>query len=139
MKYTIFLFCLIAYQIGYSQTYSLNVTVNNFEKTKGTLIVSLYNQEEGYLQTDKQLKTLSVKVTKNTEAVVFENLPKGDYAIALYHDKNNDGECNCNFLGIPKEGFGFSKNIKPVLSAPTFDDCKIELNKDKTIIIELIN
>jgi len=139
MKYTIFLFCLIATQIGYSQTYNLNVTVSNFEKTIGTLLVSVYNQKDGYLQTGMEIKTLSVKVTKNTETVIFEKLPKGNYAVALYHDKNNDGKCNCNFLGIPKEGFGFSKNIKPVVSAPTFDDCKIELNKDKTIIIELIN
>ncbi len=139
MKNLITLLFLMLAQIAYSQTFNLSITVKNIEKVKGNIIISVYNKPEKFLQKDEAFKTLSVKVGKTTETCVFKDLPKGEYAIALFHDKNSDGKCNRNFLGIPKEGYGFSKNIKPSISAPIFEDCKIELNKNKTITIELIN
>jgi len=68
----------------------------------------------------------------------FKDLPDGEYAVAIFHDKNSDKICNTNFLGIPKEGYGFSKNFKPRLSSPSFNDCKIDLNSNMSITIKLI-
>jgi len=67
-----------------------------------------------------------------------KDLPKGEYAIAIMHDKNTDKICNTNFFGIPTEGYGFSRNYRPKLSAPTFDDCKIDVNSNLSITIEMI-
>jgi len=66
------------------------------------------------------------------------NIPAGSYAVAIFHDENSDGVCNTNFLGIPEEGYGFSNNIKPLLSAPTFDEAKVSVKKDTEIEIHLI-
>jgi uncharacterized protein (DUF2141 family) len=38
-----------------------------------------------------------------------------------------------NFMGIPKEGYGASKNKLPFASAPTYNDNKFEV-ADKTVI-----
>jgi uncharacterized protein (DUF2141 family) len=46
---------------------------------------------------------------------------------------------NKNFLGIPQEKFGFSNNVKPLFSAPSFADTKINLTKDMTTEIKLIS
>jgi len=35
-------------------------------------------------------------------------IPPGTYAIACYHDENDNGKLDTNFLGIPKEGTGAS-------------------------------
>ncbi|MEO5910876.1 MAG: DUF2141 domain-containing protein, partial [Pelobium sp.] len=69
----------------------------------------------------------------------IKDLKKGDYAVALYHDLNSDKICNLSFLGIPKEMYGFSNNVKPKLSAPAFSDCKFSVNSNSTISINLIN
>jgi len=66
-------------------------------------------------------------------------VPAGEYAIALYHDENNNGKCDRNFFGIPKEGFAFSNNVKPFLSAPSFKSCKFSVPQRKKISITLLH
>ena len=52
--------------------------------------------------------------------VTFKSLSPGNYAIAVLHDENNDRQANRNFLGLPTEGFGFSRNPAIGVSAPGF-------------------
>ena len=53
----------------------------------------------------------------------FDNVPFGDYAIVVFHDENRDGEFNQNWMGMPKEGYGFSDNPS-ALKKPVFEDAK---------------
>ena len=46
--------------------------------------------------------------------------PPGTYAVKLHIDENENGELDTNFLGIPKEQFGFSNNAK-ALGIPKFE------------------
>ena len=52
--------------------------------------------------------------------VVMENLPPGDYGVVTIHDENKNHKLDRNFIGIPKEGFGFANNPHVGLSAPPF-------------------
>ncbi|MEH3107784.1 MAG: DUF2141 domain-containing protein [Sphingomonas fennica] len=52
-------------------------------------------------------------------ALAFENLPSGDYAVALFHDANGNGRLD-TALGIPREGFGFSRNPTILFGPPRF-------------------
>jgi uncharacterized protein (DUF2141 family) len=38
----------------------------------------------------------------------------------LYNDENMNGKLDTNWLGIPKEGYGFSNDEKALLDAPSF-------------------
>ncbi len=49
----------------------------------------------------------------------FEGLPSGDYAIALIHDENGNNKLD-TFMGIPREGFGFSRNPAIRFGPPKF-------------------
>jgi uncharacterized protein (DUF2141 family) len=51
---------------------------------------------------------------------VWEHLPPGDYGVAVIHDENQNARLDRNFIGIPKEGFGFANNPHVGLSAPPF-------------------
>jgi len=57
----------------------------------------------------------------------------------LFHDEDSDGEMDKNFLGIPQEKYGFSNNVEPVISAPSFEETKINLTKNTSIEIKLIS
>ena len=48
----------------------------------------------------------------------------GDYAVTLFHDEDGSGKFKSNMIGYPLEGYGFSNNVVPQFSAPTFDQCK---------------
>ena len=58
--------------------------------------------------------------------LVFANVPPGDYALTLFHDENANNRLD-TFLGIPKEGFGFSRNPVVRFGAPRYDKVNIEL------------
>ena len=47
-------------------------------------------------------------------------MPSGAYAVSVFHDENRDRNLN-TFLGIPREGFGFSRNPRVRFGAPRFD------------------
>lgn len=40
--------------------------------------------------------------------------------MAVVHDENMNGKLDTNWLGIPKEGYGFSNAAKGVVGAPSF-------------------
>ncbi|MDP2687824.1 MAG: DUF2141 domain-containing protein [Aequorivita sp.] len=122
-----------------SETNTLTINISNIENIQGNLKLGLFNSNEGFMERDRAFKTVSVKVKSNTEIVVIENLPSGNYAISMYHDENSDDECNRNFLGIPTEAYAFSNNFKPKFSAPSFEDCEFPLNSDQTLKIVLNN
>jgi uncharacterized protein (DUF2141 family) len=77
-------------------------------------------------------------VDANEVKYTVQDMPPGDYAIAIYHDANTDGQCNSNFLGVPTECYGFSNNVKPFLSAPSFNATKFSLTKDRLLTIKLL-
>ena len=58
---------------------------------------------------------------------VFTGLPPGRYAIAIYHDENGNGVMDKNFIGIPSEGFGFSRNARGFAGPPSFNAAAVEI------------
>ena len=60
------------------------------------------------------------------------------YAIAVFHDINDNGILDKNALGIPLEPYGFSRNARArFTSAPPFEDAKIELKNNLEIQINI--
>jgi uncharacterized protein (DUF2141 family) len=138
MRTFFLLITILTIQYSYSQIADLRLTVTGFETVSGTINIGLFNNADDFPKGDKEYRLTIKEVKDKVFTYVFKDLPVGEYAIALYHDENMDDECNRNFLGIPKEGYGFSKNFKPVFSAPSFDDTKFNLTENKSITITLI-
>ena len=51
----------------------------------------------------------------------------GAYALAVLHDENGNGRLD-KFMGIPREGFGFSRNPRIRMGPPRFDEVRFEVN-----------
>ena len=64
-------------------------------------------------------------------------LPHGEYAIAIFVDANRNGKMDKNFLGIPKEQYGFSNNVMGRMAAPSFEQAKFEVTGPTTQNIKL--
>jgi len=61
-----------------------------------------------------------IKIRKSQARCDFEDIPPGNYAMAVVHDENMNGKLDANWVGIPTEGYGFSNNAKALLGAPSF-------------------
>jgi uncharacterized protein (DUF2141 family) len=62
----------------------------------------------------------------------FDGLPSGTYAAALFHDENANGRLD-TFLGIPREGFGFSRNPPVRFGPPRFSAARFSLTSGDSV------
>jgi uncharacterized protein (DUF2141 family) len=62
-------------------------------------------------------------------------LPDGTYAVGVFHDVDGDEALSKNFLGIPKEPFGFSNNVRGRFGPPSFKDASISITGTMAITI----
>ena len=138
MKSLVFI-CLVSLcQWTTGQTYDLEIAIPNLKSREGEIQIGIYNRAEAFPHVDEQFRVVYLDVAGFAGICKVKDLPAGEYAVALMHDENADKICNTNFLGIPKEGYGFSNNVKPVFAAPSFKDCKILLNRNLKITIRLL-
>lgn len=121
------------------EKFDLKIMVTNIHTLEGNIEMGVFNSPNTFLQIGKEYESYSQKVTSDTMIFLLNDYKKDNYAISLYHDVNSDHKCNLGFLGIPKEPYGFSKNFRPKLSKPSFNDCKIDANQKMTLIIRLID
>jgi len=121
-----------------AQNHSLTIEIPNIKKAQGVIEIGLFTDKKGFPKKGKQQKKYVFKVNSLKQVFKIKNISEGEYAVAIYHDKNTDGECNRNLIGIPKEPYGFSNNYKPLFSAPDFKDCLLNIKSDTTISINLL-
>lgn len=99
----------------------------------GTYQIAFYTQESTFLSFDGVFKSTSTK----TDAIVVEDLPKGEYAIAVFYDENNNGELDTNWIGIPKEPLGFSIGKMKTFGPPSFTDCTFIVPETTELFIQV--
>lgn len=113
----------------------LEVAVSGVSSAKGLVGCALFASKTGFpLQSKKHaMARVQVAPTNGAATCVFENVPAGDYAVAVMHDTNGNEEADTNFLGIPTEGVGVSNNALPKLSLPTFEACRFAVGAGQTV------
>lgn len=140
MKTITFLFLALAFSYqNNTETDSLKIIITDIKTKDGIIEVGIYKDAKSFPNVGKQYKTIRKKVTDNEMTLVINNLEEGEYAIAVYHDKNEDSKCNLNFFGIPTEAYGFSRKNKRIFSKPKFKNCKINTCKTKSIQVKLLH
>lgn len=103
----------------------VKVFVKNLKSDQGKVIIALYNKKSDFLSED--FKSEKIKITNRSCEVVFSNIPPGTYAVSLFHDDNDNGKMDTNFLGIPKEDYGCSNNAQGFLGPPKWENAKFEV------------
>lgn len=110
----------------------LDVEVVNIENSKGVIRIGVYNQEDGCFDASKSFKGDVQDAQKGVMHFSFD-LPKGKYVVAVIHDENGNGILDKNFLGIPREGYGFSG----IATRPVYKDALFELHSSQKIQIKM--
>jgi len=110
---------------------TLAVTIDNIKVGNGKIMLALYNVEADFLST-KTFRAIEQSVSEEGKiTVLLTDLHHGTYAISLYHDENNNGKLDTNFIKIPKEPYGFSNDAKGVFGPPKYKDASFLFLKEK--------
>lgn len=114
------------------------VEVNGLAEARGSCRVSLFNAAEGFPANHLgSLKHSSQKAMQGKMVFVFEDLPPGEYAVAVLHDINENQKLDTNMVGKPKEPYAVSNNIRNLMSAPSFAQAKFALQQDQNVRLSL--
>jgi len=117
--------------------FTLTVKVSGMESTNGKVFFALFDRKEDFLKNDKIIKTAKVKPENGIATAQLTNVKRGEYAVSVFYDKNNNGKMDTNFLGIPKEPYGFSNNFKGFMGPPKFENSKFIVSGDTVISIRI--
>ena len=121
-----------------SATYDLRVEVSDIANNKGLIEFALYKNPAVFTQAGKTHRLFRLDAQKGMVSYTFKDLEAGKYAVVVYHDENHNKICDKNFFGIPTEAYAFSNNMRPKLSAPSFEECAIKLQQDRSIQIRMV-
>ena len=115
---------------------SIDLTIEGMRSEQGHLLIALYDSAEGW-NTNSELDSLRISAGSGEATAQFSDLPAGDYAIAVFHDANDDGRFNMNDQGIPMELYAFSNNVFPQGRRASFDEAVFEVKEGETNAVSI--
>jgi uncharacterized protein (DUF2141 family) len=103
-----------------SDTATVELNITGLRSTKGLVHLCMTANPALLTKCDKDpnARKLSLPAAKATK-IELTGLAPATYAIALLHDENGNSKMD-TVLGMPREGFGFSRNPKIRLGPPKF-------------------
>ena len=104
------------------------VDITGYEQKRGPIYGALYNNEDDFLNDSKAIHKFTLRPETQKITINLPPLNKGDYAITLYHDTNNNGKMDQNFIGIPKEPYAISNDAKGFFGPPKFKNAAISFH-----------
>lgn len=123
------------------ETSTLIVQVTNARSSKGRIAIALFQEASGFPGDSSKalrLQRAVIDPAKLSSQFVFEGIPRGVYAVSVFHDENMNGKLDKNFMGVPREGYGFSNNPKKRMGPPSFEEAKFTLDQpEQSVVIGL--
>lgn len=112
--------------------------ISNVRNDRGVCQVCLYNNATAFKGNQgTPVQCVQAGVQGGLSEALFQNVPAGVYAVMVFHDANNNRKLDQGFLGIPKEGYGASRNKLPFASAPSFEENKFTVPDGTTTTLRI--
>jgi uncharacterized protein (DUF2141 family) len=103
---------------GTPTPYRLEVTVQGIRSSRGYVVANLYGTDRRRWLADNGELGISRDPASAGEETMCLYLPApGRYAVVVFHDANGNGNLDMGPLG-PREAYGFSNNLRPILAPP---------------------
>ena len=103
----------------------VDLTVENLRNARGMLRLCVTSDPRYFPDCTDDPAAVSRSVAATERSVAF-SLPAGRYAVSLIHDENGNGKLD-TMLGIPREGFAFSRNPAIRFGPPRYDEVSFEI------------
>ncbi len=129
----IFLICILFENSTFAA--DITVAITGVKIDQGKIFLGMFNNPMEFPGGNQKAGQFADS-ENSTIRMIFTNLNAGKHAFAAFQDKNGNKKLDTNFIGIPKERYGFSG--KQVFGSPKFEESAILVDsKNQVIRIEL--
>jgi uncharacterized protein (DUF2141 family) len=99
----------------------IHVEVSGLRNDKGQVLCALFSSAEDFpKKAEKAVARLTARIVEQQAVCDFSGVAPGTYAVSVVHDENSNGKLDTNFIGMPREGVGASKDAKGHMGPPKF-------------------
>lgn len=112
--------------IGNGPATDLTLDLQGQRNHNGVLHICVSAQQRFFPDCSQDPAAIKRTLPAKARWIHLSNVAPGRYAITAFHDENRNGKLDTT-LGIPREGFGFSRNPVVRFGAPKFRQVVIEI------------
>ena len=101
----------------------LQISIDGMRNAKGMIMLCLTRQtQQAYLACDEDpARVTRIVAAGEARRIGLKDLAPGEYSLLVIHDENRNGKLDTMF-GMPREGFGFSRNPAIRMGPPHYAD-----------------
>lgn len=93
----------------------------------GMVRAMVFADADSFASQSRPLAALAVTPRDGRVRVTVADLSPGRYAVAAYQDVSGNEHLDRNWLGVPTEPVGFSREARPGLATVTFDEAAVDM------------
>lgn len=112
------------YAFSQEKVVTITIEIYGLRSNKGNILLQL-TDSIGNLVSKK-----SEKISNSKCILQFNELRTDKFTIRYFHDENANGLLDTNWLGLPKEGYGFSNNAMAIFGSPSLKERLFEVRSD---------
>lgn len=116
---------------GASPVSRLDVALDHLRSAKGLVRVCLTSDPVNFPACVDDADAVTLSFSAAQRSFSLPGLSPGDYALAVIHDENGNGRLD-TFVGIPREGYGFSRNAPVRFGPPRFAAARFAVSGETT-------
>jgi uncharacterized protein (DUF2141 family) len=88
----------------------------------------LYASPDGFREPGREMRGAVAPIKNGHATCVFNGVPAGTYAVAVFHAERNETQMETGLFGKPKQGYGFSNNPSSTFGPPSFASAAFAYN-----------
>ena len=108
-------------------TVTLTVEVFGLESDEGSVALAIFDSSQSFDERTGAVAAETIVPAAGRASWSVGDLPAGRYAVAVFHDLNDNGELDRTTLGPPSEPYGFSNDARGTFGPPKFGAAAVEL------------
>lgn len=97
------------------------------------LYVAIHSTAADFPMRDDKAIRRSTVATGDRTILSVTDIPSGSYAVSVYADLNGNGRLDTNFIGIPNEPTGASRDATGRFGPPKFGDAAFDIGEGMTL------
>lgn len=115
----------------------VHIEIVDLRNDRGVVGLAVFRSSDGFPGSAQKAVVTRQLSIRDRRASIDLVMPPGELAVAVIHDENRNGELDTNWLGIPKEGYGASRDARRRFGAPRWKDARLPLADGETLSVRI--